>query len=323
MKSLLLLSAFTLSAFAQDIVYTKDNTHAFLPKNGTVNLILSAEAINDTLDVFKVKESEVSTSSANYDSLGDMTGINLELSYAFLDNFYLHTNYNRKDIGYLDSNLINNKFDISLRYQVFANENHAFAIDGGMDINIADDTTITDANTTTNFANKAGISVDSSAPLSMKDSQDFGLYTQAIYTYKADDFLFDLFAGYKQITIDASKYEYTTGTGNSAVTTIASRDDGMLFAGLGLREKFGSFYTEVSYKYTKMLRIEGLKENLTNHIFDLNVTYPISDKVGIFLGGKIMTNQFNGEIPYLYNQYTQSSFDKKYGYASTGLIVKF
>ena len=36
-----------------------------------------------------------------------------------------------------------------------------------------------------------------------------------------------------------------------------------------------------------------------------------------------MFQQFNSSLPYLYNKYTQTQFDKKYGFAKFGLAYKF
>jgi len=43
----------------------------------------------------------------------------------------------------------------------------------------------------------------------------------------------------------------------------------------------------------------------------------------IYGGVKLMYRQFNGEIPYLYNTYTQSTFDHKYGYVRFGIGYRF
>jgi hypothetical protein len=72
-----------------------------------------------------------------------------------------------------------------------------------------------------------------------------------------------------------------------------------------------------------MLRINCLEETNTNNIIDLDLLYDINNDISFYVGGKLMSNQFNGEIPYFYTSYTKTTFDHKYGYAKTGLIFKF
>jgi len=72
-----------------------------------------------------------------------------------------------------------------------------------------------------------------------------------------------------------------------------------------------------------MIRKEELKVTQINHVLNLNLVYALSKKTALYIGGKIMANQFNGEIPYLYINATKTSFDHKYGYAQTGIMFRF
>ena len=128
---LLLILIFTFSAvFAENILYTKNQVHAFLPKNGTVNLFLGVQAMNDTIDILNVKEDEIDTTTAGFNTLGDMLGADIELSYSFWDNFFIYGSYGQKNIDYLGRTLENTNINTYLRYQAYKNNNFAIAFAG-------------------------------------------------------------------------------------------------------------------------------------------------------------------------------------------------
>ena len=349
---LLLILIFTFSAvFAENILYTKNQVHAFLPKNGTVNLFLGVQAMNDTIDILNVKEDEIDTTTAGFNTLGDMLGADIELSYSFWDNFFIYGSYGQKNIDYLGRTLENTNINTYLRYQAYKNNNFAIAFDGGYETNIAKDSTITSSSDinpilkrispdtrleiigNTLFYGNSTASLSNTPYIELKETKDETFYGRGIISYKQNDLLMDLFAGYKQITVESFldtsfanepniKTELEANNVNGSLSS--NRDDAMFFVGFSLREKFFKrIFAEFSYQYTKMLRIDGLKYIDYNHTIDMTLTYPIKDNIAVYLGGKVMSRQLNGEIPYMYNQYTQTTFDHRYGWATTGLIIKF
>jgi hypothetical protein len=82
---------------------------------------------------------------------------------------------------------------------------------------------------------------------------------------------------------------------------------------------------KLKYYYTKLFRADS--ENLNyidyNHVINLNFIKPLDKKRFIYIGGKYMHRQFNGEIPYLYNKYSQTTFDHRYGFARVGFGLVF
>jgi hypothetical protein len=77
------------------------------------------------------------------------------------------------------------------------------------------------------------------------------------------------------------------------------------------------------YSYKRMFRDSNLDYIKYNHIVDTEINFYVTKNFSINIGGKYMHRQFNGEIPYLYNEYTQSTFDHKYGYAKIGFTYLF
>jgi len=353
-KIFVILVIVEVSLLAQTVSYLKNTIHAFLPKKGEVSIGLGMEMINSTIDVLKIKEQELGGSGQDLSSIGDMDSIYLDTSYTFTDDFYLHADYNRKYLQYAGSTLINNNIDLYLRYQVYRDDSFAFAVDGGLVVNIAEDIKIYDIDTINSSIGKVASGKDikisqdgkeisytdssgtkTTASLSIKpylallDTYDQSLYYRLVASFKSENILFDLFGGYKQIKVNyaidsslAHEEALVNEVGDKASVT-QDRADGMLFVGAGLRYNIGSWYGEANYKYNKMLRIEGLGEIDYNHVFDLNLIYSFNTNFSVYIGGKLMTRQFNGEIPYLYTQYSQTTFDHPYGYLNMGTTIKF
>lgn len=352
MKHFLILLSLLGYVNAKDIIYTKQHIHAFLPPNNELNIQADIHLMNDTIDLLNIKEKELGSSSS-VNNMGDLTGFEFNIGYAFFDDFYINTNLNQQKIEYSQTDLVNTNFNIYLRYQIYQNTKTAYAIDGGFDLNKADDLKVTDVTSINKFLKDEGASYnttfgrfvynDSSgvqqtfiytvAPyVTLEDTQDYSFYLRGIVSYKTKKSLYDLYAGYKQINVDITTDTSVAHESNAGVVAKyntlkdklpSSRTESMLFAGVNMVTQFGSFFTEVSYKYNKLLRSGELSRYDTNHILDINLIYALSDSIAIYAGGKVMTNQFNGEINYLYTKPTESSFDKKYGYARSGVMFRF
>jgi len=354
MKYFLVLITLFSSVNAQDISYTKNSIHAFLPKNNRIGLDVGFSLINDTLDVLNVKEKEFGGSGEDLDALGDMNGYELGVSYSFYDDYYVNFHFNQQHIDYSGATLVNNNIELYLRYQIYQNENFAFAIDGGYVLNKADDLYIYDINTLNQnmkrFEGSAGVNiandgksvsylndgVTKTAPLTLTpyfatlNTKDQSLYYRGVFSYKSDSLLVDFFAGYKQIkinyTIDSSiahESALASDIGSNAAFSSVEREDGMIFSGFSLRKNIGSLTGEFSYKYNKMLRLGYLEETDSNHVVNINFLYAVEKNFALYMGGTLMSNQFNGEINYLYTRYSKTTFDHIYGYANIGIIVNF
>jgi len=166
--------------------------------------------------------------------------------------------------------------------------------------------------------------------IAIKDTKDESFYLRAILSKKTKDALYDIYLGYKytkiKYTLDSSlAYEDSLVQAliDSPITITENRNDGMLFAGVEMVQDYDWVFFELSYRYNYMLRNSELQETNSNHIVESNVIFPVTNKFALYLGGKIMTNQFNGEVPYLYTEYSQSSFDHMYGYANTGILLRY
>jgi hypothetical protein len=78
--------------------------------------------------------------------------------------------------------------------------------------------------------------------------------------------------------------------------------------------------TYLEYFYITIDRDNGLGFEHFNHVFKAEINYFASRHFVFFLGGVYLHRQFNGIIPFLYNKYSQTTFDHKYGWAEAGVI---
>jgi len=83
------------------------------------------------------------------------------------------------------------------------------------------------------------------------------------------------------------------------------------------------YIIEFEYYWTRLYRDKGLGYVRYNHTINLDIVKPLNKKWFIYMGGQILYRQFNGKINYLYNKYSQTTFDHKYGFARVGIGRSF
>ncbi|DAB30824.1 MAG TPA: hypothetical protein CFH84_01750 [Sulfurimonas sp. UBA12504] len=353
MKKIVMMIFFPIYLIAYEPTSGLTDIHGFVPKEQRIVLKLGIEAVNDTIDVLNMKESEFSSNTAGIDTLGNMHGYNVELGYG-VKKFYFNFVFNQKNLQYLGATLTNNYFGGYGRYEIVKKKQGALAFDVGYETNnaknsfITDETAINDTikrafpDQTITIKNKVLTQVDNGVTkttnlllnpyVALLDTKDEALYFRGVVSFWRKNFIADFFGGYKQIkinnTIDSSiaheeQLETELQNGDLKANYTADREDGMLFGGFNLGMKYKQFFTEFRYQYYQMLRIDCLEGTNNNHVIDLNFLYNYNQNFAVYLGGHMMTNQFNGEIHYLYTQYTKTTFDHKYGYIRSGIVYKF
>lgn len=164
--------------------------------------------------------------------------------------------------------------------------------------------------------------------ISMTQTQDDSFYVRALTGFYDQYQIFDVYIGYKQTTIK-NKISTTQEIQNIAtsvgynLTKILDRDEAMAFFGFNYARNVGDFIYEFNYEYDKFYRDAGLDYVNFNHVINASVSYIIRKDLIASVGAKILYRQLNGEVPYLYNAYTQTTFDHKYGYATFGVQYSF
>lgn len=167
-------------------------------------------------------------------------------------------------------------------------------------------------------------SKDINYDVTTKNMKDNTLFIRAIKSVYNDIDTVDISLAYSQtkITTEVETNIYYKNEELNALQNL-DRNENKITLGINYSAFVGKWAMDALYEYDYFLRDDDLGYINHNHKIDINIGYEIFKNVKFFVGGKIMSNQFNGEIPYLYNKYTQTSFDHKYGWAKTGLVYSF
>ncbi|MBD3842918.1 MAG: hypothetical protein IE909_13760, partial [Campylobacterales bacterium] len=162
--------------------------------------------------------------------------------------------------------------------------------------------------------------LDTNSYIALLDTHDASFYLRALTGMNTTNHIFDLYMGLKKTDIQNT---IVGSIKDIKIVKNLNRSETMYFAGFNYTLETKSFIYEFQMEYDKFKRDSGLDYIDYNYIIDANIDYKISQKMLFYVGGKIMYRQFNGQIPYLYNQYTQTTYDHKYGYAKMGIQYRF
>ena len=343
----------TINATAQNINYAKHSKHTLVLPSSKVNISYAKIMMNDTVDVLKIKESEFGSSS-NFDAIGDMDGYEAELQYGLTNKLMINYKKSVQNIDYSSSVLTNTQADIFLRYNLFQHQmaklNSGLSVDVGFVTNKLQDYYMDDFEVMKNLVKKVdstigmvqnngktyaktkdGFGNDIYTPLpyiALKDTKDSSEYIRLLTGYYTKYSVIDFYLGYKKtkiknlITTTDEIIQMAKDQGYEIEKRL-DRDEKSYILGFNITLESKDFVYEFGFEYDKFIRDKGLDYIDFNYIFDLDLSYKYSKQILLFAGAKIMYRQLNGEIPYLYNQYSQTSYDHKYGYARVGIQYSF
>lgn len=347
---------------AQNMSYAHLKNHTLTPESGSINLNLSYLLLNNTVDVLNMKEKELGNSIlANIGAIGDMSGYEISGGYGLRDDLYLSYAKTSQKIDYVGGELDNKKDELFLRYNILQNKyalfNSGVSVDIGVIKNRADDLVMSDLGLVNKFLGKLNRDVNISAfdyngeniyifvspegdfPVSkphfdITQMSDDGRYIKLLAGFYKNDSTVDFYGGYRKNSIktflDSSLLYESVASDPTFATQIANikskqnlnRDESVVFGGVAYSATIKKIFFEFNYEFAKISR-DIINENNTNHTIDLYVGYAFTHGWYVFAGGKMMSNQFNSELPYLYNEYSASQFDKKYGWSKMGVGFRF
>jgi hypothetical protein len=342
----------SLTASAKSLNYGVLNDHSFLIEKGVVNLEGSYLRVNDDLDIFNMRDSELGSLAKYGDSIGNLGGYQFEFSLGTTENSNLFFNFEEWNIDYGGSNLKNSKFEIFGRYNLLQNKyaiinslsldlggvfNSAKRVDlsniGMMnsmiakiypngDYSISDSGAILKDGSETTFYDLSG---NLQKPVvSIDDLSSSEIYLKMLFgKIVGDKTILDLFISYSYINIGTEVEVSPSELISKISIPDLNRDEHVISAGFSLISEFKYLLFEFSYIYSRIFREEGLRYIDYSNNVEMILSLPLSKNFLVFTGGEIMFQQFNRDLPYLYNRYTETQFDKKYGFAKFGLIYKF
>jgi hypothetical protein len=319
-------------------------------KEGKKLLMFEYQKVNDTLDIFNLKDKKLSSSFAG---IGDMEGFNIKFLYGLSDKNILSTTLQKQDIEYGSGTLTNYYFNVASKYKFYRKENFFSSFDIGVALNKGEKINFSNAryleSLAKRFLNVKNIKISNTTvgvikndntteflqlkkrpSINISNMRDTSLYfslnSKKIFTKLA----LGLFATfrytkiYTDIKANLKPADNATEEKLSKYNLTKNLDRTERAVDIGFNAAYKTpVIIEFSYLFRKIFRGKGLGYINYNHIVTLNLIKPLNKQWFVYLGGKAMYRQFNGEIPYLYNKYSQTTFDHKYGWANIGIGYYF
>lgn len=332
-----------------------------LPANTASPLAVEAsfDLVNDTVDIFNIRESEGATS----DNAGDYDGGHLILSYAFNPQWIGEVAYWNRNIEYgQDSNQIDSWL-AAVQYKplLTLKPGDEAAIRLSLWGNQADEL----SKTSTTIVNNQRLS-----NLKVNDLNDIQAQVDLLFARhldrqnKLNGFVS---LGYSKVEVDSLNATLNVGgncnfniqvdssnqlngqlvapcrDGNTQINEAIisypasdygldmdkdlSYDAGFFSIGGSWNWSYKKFNSQLGYQFQYLMRQDiddrvsnyGNSAIKSNHTLGLDLSYKLNNYTSVFVASQVFKNNFIGTIPFLYNSVTASRLDRKYGYASFGV----
>lgn len=324
------------------------------PAAATLNIEGAIDAMDNTLDVFKIRANDPVYGGTN---VGNYTGQHVLAGYALTDRLWLDGGFWDRHITYHSNIETLQSWQTGAQYRFAGNPGSGASY--GLRLSAWGDTAGNLAKSTpTTFYGQQLSSVNVSNP------DDTQVQADLLGSWKLADHLeLGAFVGGGLSSVSAGTLtagyggcEYGISLGQSSVSGTQIGTCGDLLS--------SSFYKPTSYDVSHSLSYKadyshlGLNARWTyrrwtvkggyeleswnrrdvdtiitsnlngtpykrNNVLDGDIAYRFAHDVEAFVHGEAMSNQFLGEIPFSYNIVTASKFNGKYGFMSFGLRASF
>jgi len=337
--------------FGYNLKYSLNQNQAFLVKENKKILNLEFDLLNDSVDILNLKQTE-HIDKKKFGSIGDLKGFKLSTLYGLSKKGNIGGYLDYKNIEYTDGELNNYQLNLFYRYNYLYNffTNTSVSVDIGATFDRGRDLKYKNINLLNYLVHKIKPQyslVFSNNSYYVKDNKnntyaklnerpfikisnmnDTTFYLKLIVGKKLQRSILNGFLrfGHTYINTKISPNSELVEKGKAHGYNLKKdlkREENVFNIGVNYSIEVSRFLLEIEYYYTRLFRNKHLDYIKYNHVLNLDVVTPLSKKVFLFLGGKIMYRQFNGEIPYLYNKYSQTTFDHKYGWARFGIGFNF
>ena len=330
--------------------------------NAKFQLSLALDAVNDTLDIFNIRESE----GVSDKSMGDYQGFNLSAQYDFNPNWAIEGAYWQRKIEFSDDNNKIQSALLGIRFtpNLDLKTSDALTLRGSVWSNRAD---------TLSKTSPTRVNQRTFNEVNVEDPEDLQLQLDAIFSRKLDHMnQLNIFAslGYSQVEVSSlqiqaiqqgclmnvninSNNQYSGNlaqpcqTGGMLVTDLQISGNAKEF-GLDIQQdlNYDSYYaslggswnwhykkfeSQLAYQYQYLWR-DNIDDRVSsfgnpaikdNHSLGLKLSYDFHPQITGFLKGEMYQHNFVGQIPFLYNGVTASRLEKRYGLASLGMNFHF
>lgn len=328
------------------------------PSSSPLTLSASIDAVNKTIDVFDIRESEGITDNSS----GDYLGFNLNATYQIHPQWYLEAAYWHREIEYrVDTNDFKSAL-FAIRYLPDFNldKNDHLALRASIWGNTGSTLTKSSPTSANGFTFNR---------IDVKNPEDLQFQFDAIFSRKLD-FMnqINLFSslGYSKVSVDqlnaqvkyrgcnmdlviqsnntytgnlaqpceinGAVFDYLNITGNAneyGVDMAKDLDYDAYYASIGgsWNWRYQQFESQLAYQYQRLWR-NDIDDRVThfgnnaikdNHTLGAKFSYDFNPKVTAFIKGELYQRNLIGYVPFLYNGVTASRLDKRYGLASLGI----
>ena len=342
----------TVSAAPLDALLSADEYH----HAGELRAEASYDAMNNTLDVFKIRASDPVYAGTN---VGDYSGLHLRLGYALTDRFSLDGGVWQRKITYRTDNESLDSWQLAGQYNLLGNDSSTshLALRLGA---WGDQASLLNKSSATTLAGRVLNSVTINSPKDIQNQIDVIGTLRLTRQASVSSFIG---AGHSTVSTGDMAATYTssngcnynlafTGSGTSGVLSAPCSASGAVINSFGSSQsvvqdfsykasyyQFGGMWQwhnrnwalrgGYQYQYWRRSNVDNLIISgggvayKSNQIIVVDVMRKVVDHVAVFVRGQEMSNQFVGEIPFAYNGVTASKFARRYGFASVGVVMEF
>jgi hypothetical protein len=321
-------------------------------KAGEGRLELAYDAVNSTLDVFKVRANDPVYGGT---SVGDYSGWHLRGIYELSDRLSIDGGLWKRQIEYRQDKHSISSWQMAAQYRFFEygySRNFSSALRMGAWGNSAGSLS---KSTPTTFQ---GQTLDTLNVINPKDVQKQVDLLGTWHLGDQTDWSAFIGTGTSRVTVDSMTATLTTadgcvfnlvftpsGTtatlaapcGNLVEATVSSPtnvlqelsyDAHYSHAGTMLQWHGDDWQLTGGYHFQKLNR-SGVDARIaerggiaykTNRIVVGEILRKVAQNSAVFVRAQLMSNQFVGEIPFTYNGFTANKFDRRYGFVSFGML---
>jgi hypothetical protein len=284
---------------ATDVSLTSQNIRSYPLSKDKLGIKANYSIVDNKLDIFNIRDSKVGTAT-DHGSLGDLDALNFTLSYGLYEHISLFYDLSLENIDYAGETLKNRKHEVFTKLNIYHNPSSII------------DTYSSDIGIIHNSASDLSIANSSLAISKMTDLSDSSFYIRFLAGSKIKSSILDFYIGLKYTSI------------NTKIDNLSyDRKEAALNGGFQYTIELGNYLIETGYEYIKLFSRHVDNVDSSNHIFNLTLSRSFSQKFLLFIGSKYYIHQYNGVIPYLYNDRTKDKFSQKFGYATVGFIYNF
>ena len=311
--ALILVSVSARLSFAEDLggSVLRDYPVSLTIPEGRFEVSLDYLMANSTTD-------RLGLPSDNASGAGDLQGVRLLADYGLQRRTTLMSAWGYRDLEFgLDSLRILSA-DLSFKRNLIL-RGHGWVPKLALDVGIRFDQTaggdemLLDGDANDNW----------SGPLAIDDLQDFTPYARLTAGQIWGRLFPNLFLEYGHSVIDGRATRSVPDPANGFSDDL-SRSEDYVKAGLSVWVKFPyKALLHLEYDYIKLFRDGSLDRVDDNQLIKADFNYYLTPTVVFNIGGGWSQHRFNGQIPFLYNEFSQPSFDHGHGYAKVGLTLLF